>query len=167
MRAALRARARQYQARELLSRAGGGRPRARSIPGDAGHELRNPLGAIRNAAQLLERAQPPRSTPSGRWPSIDRQVRHLTRLVDDLLDVSRVTTGKIALQRARVDLRDVLRAAPFDSCEPALETQRLRSLVAGRGARCVVDGDPVRLEQIVHNLLTNASSTRPRAGAST
>ena len=117
------------------------------------HELRNPLAAIGGAAQVLGLAtlREPRAVRAR--DVIHRQVLNLARLVDDLLDVGRVVTGKIALAKQRVDLADTVR-----SCVAALTSSQdieRRVEVAAAGA-IWVQADPVRLEQIVANLVSNA-----------
>jgi signal transduction histidine kinase len=121
----------------------------------AAHELRNPLMPIRSVAILLgkvtEVEQLPRLTAI-----IERQVMHMTRLIDDLLDTARVATGKLHLDRARIDLRDVF-VAVLDVCQPAMDA-RSQSFVARLPDRpLVVEGDLIRLAQVFNNLLTNAS----------
>jgi signal transduction histidine kinase/CheY-like chemotaxis protein len=156
-RAALRARRRQYAAREELVRQTNAVRQRDAFLAMLGHELRNPLSAIGLASDLIERS----ADVSRYSPTLRRQVRHLTRLVDDLLDVARVTTGKIVLQRQRVDLDDaVARAASV--VEPRLGARTLR--VEASGGACVVDADPVRLDQVLGNLLTNATKYTPEHG---
>jgi PAS domain S-box-containing protein len=119
------------------------------------HELRNPLAPIRNSIALLDRAPPGDPAAPRALEVLHRQTRHLTRLVDDLLDMTRITHGKVELQLARIDARDPVRRACDD----------LRSLFEQRGLRLVaeqaseplwVDADAERLAQIVGNLLNNA-----------
>jgi CheY-like chemotaxis protein/two-component sensor histidine kinase len=86
---------------------------------------------------------------------IDRQVRHVVRLVDDLLDVSRITGGRVELDRARVDIREVIDKA-IEMARPLIE-QRRQHLETKIGPGLMVDGDPVRLAQVVANLLNNAA----------
>jgi PAS domain S-box-containing protein len=126
-----------------------------------GHEIRNPLAAIRSAVAVMRN---PRlgSEATGRLHDIvDRQLHHLTRLLDDLLDVARLVSGKIVLRRQPVSLLEIV--------ERAVQTVR-RTRAAGaheigvRGAPVVVDGDPTRLEQIIDNLLDNAVKYTPSGG---
>jgi signal transduction histidine kinase/ActR/RegA family two-component response regulator len=123
-----------------------------------GHELRNPLSAVIATTELLRRES---SGPAlARVEVIARQARQLDRLVGDLLDVSRVTTGKVSLRRACIDLRDVASKAA-ESAHPSmhLKGQRLGMNLCERAA--LVDGDEARLVQVISNLLVNASSYSP------
>jgi len=120
-----------------------------------GHELRNPLAAILATVELMRRDAPGPET--ARIAIVERQARQLNRLVDGLLDVSRVTTGKINLLRSAVDLRDV--------ASSAAETARPRMLAKGQAFMMelpdlpvMVDGDEARLAQVASNLLNNASA---------
>jgi PAS domain S-box-containing protein len=119
------------------------------------HELRNPLAPIRNAAHTLTLLGQPDERL--RWVSgvIERQVGLLTRLVDDLLDVSRITSGKITLQRERVAVAAVL-AQAVETARPAAESRHENLAVEVADDVGVVDGDPARLIQVVGNLLDNA-----------
>jgi len=162
VRVALRARVRQYQARELLARLQAGVRERDQFLATLSHELRNPLGAIRNAMHLLRRKMPLRDEDGADAgitrpiAIVDRQVTHLARLIDDLLDVSRVTTGKVVLQCRPIDLREIVRHA-VQQLEPTFEQSHLQ-VFSSLGTRALwTHGDPVRLEQVVTNLLTNAA----------
>jgi signal transduction histidine kinase/ActR/RegA family two-component response regulator len=128
------------------------------------HELRNPLAPIRNSIFTLRRS-------GGRDPAlreralsiVDRQVEHLTRLVDDLLDVTRITRGKIELRRERVDLGELL-ARTVEDHRVLAESRGVELRIDGAPARAVVDGDPTRLMQILGNLLQNAVKFSPPGG---
>ncbi len=121
-----------------------------------GHELRNPLAPVANAAEVLRRVAPGSRESEWARDVIARQTRHLARLVDDLLDVSRITRGLIELRRGRVELGELLRRV-VDAQRPVLEA-RGQTLVADLGEAPVsVVGDPDRLAQVVNNLLENAS----------
>ena len=119
------------------------------------HELRNPLAPIRNAAHTL--ALLGTGDDRVRWVSsvIERQVGLMTRLVDDLLDVSRITSGKITLQRATVSVREVL-AQAVETARPLAESRGQALEVDVPEDSAWVDGDPARLAQAVGNLLDNA-----------
>ncbi len=154
VRAALRARERQYAARrEIRSRD--------EFLAMLGHELRNPLGAISLAADLLQTAETAREREHER-AIIARQTRHLARLVDDLLDVARVTHGKIVLDRAAVDLGE-LAAAVLHTLVPVAEAAGV-TLSLHAADRVVASVDRVRIEQIFTNLLTNAIKYTPHGG---
>jgi signal transduction histidine kinase/ActR/RegA family two-component response regulator len=119
------------------------------------HELRNPLAPVLNTLAVLRtRGGGPADLQA--YDLIERQVRHMARLVDDLLDVSRVTRGKIVLQKERVDLR-VLAARAAEACRPLLEARRHEFAVALPEGPLFVEGDPTRLEQVLTNLLNNAA----------
>ena len=125
-----------------------------------GHELRNPLGAITNATAVLEQVTAD-ATVLQLNAVIKRQTGQLTRLVEDLLDVARVTSGKIALRSTRVDLH----ALVGDCLEALQQAGRARHVhVSLRGQSVWVEGDPARLEQIFNNLVDNALKYTPAGG---
>jgi PAS domain S-box-containing protein len=127
------------------------------------HELRNPLAPIRSSLHVLERA-PPGSEAACRARQVARrQTEHLTRLVDDLLDVTRISRGKIELRRAPVDLAEIVRRAGEDH-RPLLEEHGATLRIAVGREPVWVHGDATRLAQIVGNLLQNASRFTPGAG---
>lgn len=120
------------------------------------HELRNPLAPIRTAGDLLDRQLPPEAPGRPAVAMIRRQVTQLTRLVDDLLDVARINEGRIELQHAPVDLREVV-AHAVESVEPLIKERRHRlSITSALEPVCVL-GDLARLVQCLANLLTNAA----------
>jgi len=124
-----------------------------------GHELRNPLAPILTALQLM-RLRGSDAVERER-EVIDRQVRHMVGLVDDLLDVSRITQGKVQLKKEPVEMSDLV-ASAIEMSSPLLEAQRheLKLDVPKRGL--TVDGDAARLAQVISNLLTNAAKyTQP------
>jgi signal transduction histidine kinase/ActR/RegA family two-component response regulator len=126
-----------------------------------GHELRNPLSPIATALQLMKLRSDSRTTREQQV--IERQVNHLTRLVDDLLDVSKITRGKVELRKERVEVADVIGKAVEMAGD--LFEQRSHDLVLDVAKeRLCVDGDPVRLAQVVANLLTNAARYTERGG---
>jgi diguanylate cyclase (GGDEF)-like protein len=125
------------------------------------HELRNPLTPIRMAAGLLGRAQP--GTVVQVREIIEQEVVHMMRLIDDLLDVSRANIGKLRLDRIRVDLAQVI-AGAIGACRPAMDMRRQRLVVDVPEPLPTLDGDPVRLGQVLRNLLDNASKYTPDGG---
>lgn len=120
------------------------------------HELRNPLSAAGNAAQILLLKEV--EDPDVRWccDVIDRQTRRLARLLEDLLDVSRITRGKVVLRRETIDLREVVERA-VETVRPMIDSKRHRVEVRAPDAPLWVEADPTRLEQIVVNLVGNAA----------
>jgi PAS domain S-box-containing protein len=119
------------------------------------HELRNPLAAIDNAVSLIGFADPGREKVEWSVDVIGRHVKHLTRLIDDLLDVSRITRGKIQLRKTRIDACPVLNSA-IESVRSLLEKRQHR-LTTIYGTDLMLDADATRLEQIAVNLLSNAA----------
>jgi PAS domain S-box-containing protein len=119
------------------------------------HELRNPMAPIRTAVEILKRVD----DPAKRQPVLemmDRQVRHMVRLIDDLLDVSRITRGKLELQLQRTDVLACVEHAK-EACSAAVVAREQRLELDLRATPLFVRGDPVRLAQVVSNLLMNAS----------
>lgn len=129
-----------------------------------GHELRNPLSPILTALQLMRLRG---SDESQRERTIiERQVSHLTRLVDDLLDVSRIARGKVELKRETVEMAEIV-ATALEMTSPLLE-QRTHSISVTLPRRgLAVEGDPTRLSQVVSNLITNAAKYTPSGGSIT
>lgn len=125
-----------------------------------GHELRNPLSPILTALELMRLRSP--NAFSKERAIIERQVKHVVRLVDDLLDVSRITRGKISLERKVLDLADVV-ASAVELASPLLE-QRAHRLSVEVAHGLFVDGDGMRLGQVFANLLTNAAKYTPSGG---
>ena len=159
--AALRARHRQYEVRDLLDRLQETDRRKDEFLAMLGHELRNPLGVLRTALELMEIGGDTEATRRRQLDRIDHQITHLTRMVDDLLDLSRVSRGKISLQCRRIDLRVVIEQA-IDSCMDVLADRRDDLTIELPDAPIWIEGDPTRLEQVVCNLLKNAAKFTPR-----
>jgi PAS domain S-box-containing protein len=127
------------------------------------HELRNPLAPIRHALDVQARSGSDLTAWSEMRDTMERQLTHLVRLVDDLLDVSRLTTGHITLRRQAVDVRDVV-AEALESCRRLLDARQHRVTVQLSSDALVVDGDRTRLVQILTNLLNNAAKYTPLNG---
>jgi signal transduction histidine kinase len=121
------------------------------------HELRNPLAAIVTSLPLLERSSATDSVEKTARELIRRQTTHLRRLVDDLLDAARVTQGKIDLRWEPIDLNDLVRRVATNVQQTKLQPRNQALRVASPNARMTVRGDPMRLEQVLTNLLDNAS----------
>jgi CheY-like chemotaxis protein len=126
-----------------------------------GHELRNPLGAINAAIHVLDMQGKPDDQAARLRGIIVRQTRHLSRLVEDLLDVSRLISGKVTLRRRAEDLKELAVRVVFSFEELGKTAQHVVS-VAGEGVG--VDADAMRLEQVVANLLDNALKYTPSGG---
>jgi PAS domain S-box-containing protein len=126
-----------------------------------GHELRNPLSPIVTALQLMK-LQGPENTERAR-DVIERQVGHLTRLVDDLLDVSRIARGKVELRIETVEMAEVV-AKAIEMASPLLEKRAHTLVVDVPRHGLPVEADPMRLSQVISNLLTNAAKYTPPGG---
>lgn len=153
--AALRSRQRQYEARRAIESRD-------AFLAMLGHELRNPLSAI-----ILSLAAMERKNATGTLPAehavMERQAKHLVRLVDELLDVARVTRGKVVVKRQRVDLAEVTKAA-FEAYELRARERELAYRLNVAEHALYVMGDRQRLEQVLGNLLANAIKYTARGG---
>jgi hypothetical protein len=127
------------------------------------HELRNPLAPISTAAELLGRAGADKDIVKKYSAIITRQVRHMTDLVDDLLDVSRVTRGLVSIEKAELDIRDAIQSA-IEQSKPLIESRGHALSVRLAPAPAVVLGDRTRLIQVLTNLLNNAAKYTPLGG---
>jgi PAS domain S-box-containing protein len=127
------------------------------------HELRNPLVPIRNAAHVLGLLDI--HEPRLRWAQdlIERQVSHLTRLVDELLDLSRIARGKISIKKTRIAIADLLRQS-CESVQPLMMAKGHQLVVRAPAGEIALQGDLVRLIQVLQNLLTNAAKYTPDKG---
>jgi two-component system CheB/CheR fusion protein len=128
-----------------------------------GHELRNPLAPLRNAMTIFEKRLPPDPELRRLRDISERQVLHLARLVDELLDVARINSGRMALKTKRVDLRDIINAAVTNR-DSAIKGRGHELTLALTPQPVEVEGDDVRLVQIVSNLLDNAAKYTPEHG---
>jgi signal transduction histidine kinase/ActR/RegA family two-component response regulator len=157
---ALRARERQYQIRDLMDTLEDRINERDRFLAILGHELRNPLGAILLASQMKD--------DDGRLDGehaelIERQSKHLTRIVNDLLDLSRLVSGKIVLKRQVIDLRDAVRQS-LETVQAAAARQHITIEVKPTEVKLPIDVDPVRADQIITNVLTNAIKYTPEGG---
>lgn len=130
--------------------------------GTLAHELRNPLAPLANAVHLI-RLTPGSEAAAQPLLTIERQIEFFRRLIDDLLDVTRVGTGKFRLQMSKVHLEDVLNRAA-EACRPLAEKHGHQFRVLLLPTPTVLEADPDRLEQVVVNLLTNAIKYTPDGG---
>ncbi|MEO8134759.1 MAG: HAMP domain-containing sensor histidine kinase [Betaproteobacteria bacterium] len=127
------------------------------------HELRNPLAPVRNVLHILREKNVGAQQVEWGLGILDRQVRHLSRLVDDLLDVSRIKQGKIDVRKKHLDLVVLLRECA-DEARPLMESAGHEFTVRLPEESIIVDGDETRLAQIVQNLCNNAAKFTPRGG---
>src|SRR5215210_4899182 len=127
------------------------------------HELRNPLAPLRNALQLMRLAGDDAQAVAQTRGMMERQVQQIVRLVDDLLDISRITQGKIELRKERVELAAVIRDA-VETSRPFIETSGHELTVTYPPEPVFLHADPTRLEQVLANLLNNAAKYTPRGG---
>jgi signal transduction histidine kinase/ActR/RegA family two-component response regulator len=126
------------------------------------HELRNPLAPIRTGMDLLARA--PQDESAKRTVGVmQRQIAHMVRLIDDLLDVSRITSGKLQLKRERVELRAIVDAA-VEASRPLIERKSQTLDVTVTGGEIVLNADATRIAQVIGNLLNNASNYTASGG---
>lgn len=170
--AAVRDRRRQYVLRDYLAE----RDRVEEALRDAdrrkdeflamlAHELRNPLAAVRTATTLLGQGNLNDQEQQWMLQVLDRQVTQLNRLIDDLLDVSRVTRGKIELKKAIIPVSDVVERA-LEVARPMMSAAGHEVIVTGppTGETLWIEADPARIEQVVVNLLNNAAKYTPAGG---
>jgi signal transduction histidine kinase/CheY-like chemotaxis protein len=127
------------------------------------HELRNPLAPLRNSLELLRRAGTNAAVIEQARGIMIRQLDHLVRLVDDLLDVTRISRGKIQLRKERVELAAVVRSA-LESVQPLIEARAHELTVTLPPEAIHLDADPTRLAQVVANLLNNAAKYTEKGG---
>jgi signal transduction histidine kinase/CheY-like chemotaxis protein len=127
------------------------------------HELRNPLAPIRAAVRILQLKADPTPESQSALEVIDRQTRQMTRLIDDLLDIARITSNKLSLRTERVELGELLGAA-VETSRPLIEQRGLSMTVDSPSEPVYLEGDFVRLAQIVANLLNNAAKYTDHGG---
>jgi signal transduction histidine kinase/CheY-like chemotaxis protein len=158
--ASLRARRRQYEVRDLVAELERRVSERDQFLAMLSHELRNPLAAITLAVDTFRDEQ----RITNEHAILVRQTRHLAKLVDDLLDIARVTTGKISLHLASVDLREVVEHC-VEVARPRAQARRLELALQSAVPQAVVLADATRLEQVVNNLLSNAIKYTPPGGS--
>ena len=128
-----------------------------------GHELRNPLAPIMNSVEMIRMRCEDNPEVDRARVVIERQIRHMARLVDDLLDVSRITRGLVELRREQVDFTAVVESA-LNACRSMFEVAHHELSVSLPGGPCCLEGDTTRLEQVVVNLVSNAAKYTPAHG---
>ncbi|KFN50759.1 ATP-binding response regulator [Arenimonas composti] len=161
VRSALRARQRQYEMRRLLAGLREDDQRKTEFLATLAHELRNPLAPLGTALALLRHADLPPDAAQRHFEMMDRQVEHMVRLIDDLMEVSRITRGRIALRPEPLSLRTVLEEA-VELSRPKMEGHEFSLEIAP--GDWMLTGDGVRLTQVFANLLNNAAKYTPRGG---
>jgi len=170
LRAALRARQRQYQIRaqlrdreqvaEKLKQAD---RRKDEFLATLAHELRNPLAPIRNSLHIFRATGGDRAPTAQVCEIMERQVNHMVRLVDDLLELSRITRGQIELRREHVELASIVHSA-IETSQPLIQAARHRLQVDLPDTPLWLDADPVRMAQVFANLLNNAAKYMAEGG---
>ena len=127
------------------------------------HELRNPLAPVRNGLEIMRLSEANQSATSEVRAMMERQVVTMTRLIDDLLDISRVSLGKVVLKKAPTNVQSVLEGA-LEVSRPALQSAKHELVVNAPAEALVLDADATRLAQVVGNLLQNAAKYTPEGG---
>ncbi|MCR6477754.1 ATP-binding protein [Variovorax sp. ZS18.2.2] len=163
LRSALRARRRQYELRKILEDLGEADKRKTEFLATLAHELRNPMAPLSTALAILTRKTLTPETAQPYYQLMGRQVEHMVRLVNDLMEVSRITRGKIELQLGELALNEVIRGA-VELSRPLVDAGRHTLEVHLPEASKAVEGDGVRLTQVFSNLLNNAAKYTPEGG---
>jgi signal transduction histidine kinase/ActR/RegA family two-component response regulator len=163
LRTAVKARQRQYELRDRLEALRQTDRQKDEFLATLSHELRNPLAPIRNALHVLRLAGNDDQTRARVVDTMERQVGNVIRLVDDLLELSRINQGRIELRRERVKLHTVLRSA-LESSAPQIEAAGHELIVSESREPVLLYADPLRLVQVISNLLTNAAKYTERGG---
>jgi signal transduction histidine kinase/CheY-like chemotaxis protein len=162
VRSALRARERQYQIRALLDERRQAEERKDQFIATLAHELRNPLAPIRNSLALL-RLDRTGAGADTNFEILERQVNHLVRLVDDLMDIERITRGKIEIRKEPVAAAAVV-AIAVETSRPLIDGAGHELVVSLPEEELLLDADPVRVAQVFSNLLNNAAKYTNRGG---
>src|SRR5919197_403973 len=163
LRTAVKARRRQYELRDRLEALRQADRQKDEFLATLSHELRNPLAPIRNALHVLRLAGTDEETRARVIDTMERQTGNVIRLVDDLLELSRINEGRIELRKERVKLTSVLRSA-LESSAPLIEAAGLELHVVEPPEPVLLHADPVRLIQVIANLLNNAAKYTERGG---
>src|SRR2546423_3528050 len=163
LRTALNARRRQYELRDRLEALRQADRQKDEFLATLSHELRNPLAPIRNALHVLRLAGADEQTRARVIDTLERQTGSVIRLVDDLLELSRINQGRIELRKERIRLSAVVRSA-LESSAPIVEAAGHELVVAEPPEPVVLLADPVRLTQVIANLLNNAAKYTERGG---
>lgn len=127
------------------------------------HELRNPLAPIRNAVDIMHNAEPAVAEVQWARDVIDRQLQHMTRLIDDLIDMSRISRGKIELRKETIQLASVV-ATAVEASRPPIESRRHELSITMPAQPIMLNADPTRLAQVLSNLLNNAAKYMEEGG---
>ena len=169
-RTALRARQRQYQIRDYLAALVRNQEALRDADrrkdeflAILAHELRNPLAPIQNSLHFLKLTSLPDTTAQRATGVMERQVRHMVRLVDDLLEISRISRGKIDLRKEPIELNAIVRSA-LETSRPLIDAAGQYLLLEFPPEPLMLEGDFVRLTQVVSNLLNNAAKYSDAGG---
>jgi CheY-like chemotaxis protein len=163
LRTAINARRRQYELRDRLEALRQADRQKDEFLATLSHELRNPLAPIRNALHVLRLAGGDEQTRARVVDTLERQTASVIRLVDDLLELSRINQGRIELRKERIRLTAVLRSA-LESSAPIIEAAGHELIVAEPSEPVLLNADPVRLTQVIANLLNNAAKYTERGG---
>jgi signal transduction histidine kinase/CheY-like chemotaxis protein len=163
LRTAINARRRQYELRDRLEALRQADRQKDEFLATLSHELRNPLAPIRNALHVLRLAGGDEQTRARVIDTLERQTGNVIRLVDDLLELSRINQGRIELRKERIRLSAVVRSA-LESSAPVVEAAGHELVVAEPPEPVLLNADPVRLTQVIANLLNNAAKYTERGG---
>lgn len=163
LRTAVKARQRQYELRDRLEALRHSDRQKDEFLATLSHELRNPLAPIRNALHVLRLAGSDEQTRARVVDTMERQIGNVIRLVDDLLELSRINEGRIELRKERVKLQTVLRSA-LESSAPQVEAAGHELVVTEPREPVLLHADPVRLVQVISNLINNAAKYTDRGG---
>ena len=163
LRTAVKARMRQYELRDRLEALRQTDRQKDEFLATLSHELRNPLAPIRNALHILRLAGADQETRARLMDTMERQVGNVIRLVDDLLELSRVNQGRIELRKQRLKLATVMRGA-LEVSAPLVEAAGHELIISEPAEKILINADPVRMNQIVANLLNNAAKYTERGG---